>query len=251
MKTLQAVKVELDRLDSLLNRDVTILRNRIEEANRQYTVARCGKRQFVLKFVQLPKECVCCRKRYEAAETEFIAAKVELHRTSESKELLSEHLCTIIQQNEARKAEKLADLLKTLELENSALGSTLRGPESLSGPALFQKTPTPGMNIWPRERLGSRENSPSHKDSGLVGPLASGEAHTNIQEKSSELSDLGPATHEKFSSSFSGGPTLQSPSSDNAGLHAIDNPLQHIDGSDPGRDYSDTTFSKQSSEANS
>ena len=34
------MKAELDRLDGLLNRDVTILRDRIEEANRQYTTAR-------------------------------------------------------------------------------------------------------------------------------------------------------------------------------------------------------------------
>ena len=39
-ETLHRVKEELTRLDSLLNRDVTILRSRIEEADRQYTAAR-------------------------------------------------------------------------------------------------------------------------------------------------------------------------------------------------------------------
>ena len=112
------------------------------------------------------------RKRYDAAEAEFIAAKLELHRTSESKELLSEHLCTIIQQNEARKAKKLADLLQTLELENSQTDSSLASLPSTSkptsGPALYQKTPTPGINIWPRERLDSKENSPSRKETGSL-----------------------------------------------------------------------------------
>ena len=39
-KTLQSVREELTRLDSVLSRDVTILRNRIEEATRQYSAAR-------------------------------------------------------------------------------------------------------------------------------------------------------------------------------------------------------------------
>ena len=139
-KKLQAVKDELARLDSLLNRDVTILRDKIEGADRQYTVAR---------------------KRYETAEAEFVAAKLALHKASEAKELLSEHLCTIIQQNEVRKAEKLAELLKTLELEGQSDNSAAT---SLPGHALFQKTPTPGINIWPRERLGSKDDSSNKKD---------------------------------------------------------------------------------------
>ena len=98
------------------------------------------------------------------AEAEFVAAKLELHRSSESKELLSEHLCTIIQQNEIRKAEKLANLLKTLKLENMAEDSSHSHSVSI-----FQKTPTPGTDIWPRERLGSDERAPSQKETGLTG----------------------------------------------------------------------------------
>ena len=134
-KKLQEVKEELARLDGLLNRDVTILRAKIEGADRHYTSAR---------------------KRYETAETEFVAAKLALHKASEAKELLSGHLCTIIQQNEVRKAEKLAELLKTLELESQAVEHANR---VLSGHVLFQKTPTPGLSIWPRERQLSMENS--------------------------------------------------------------------------------------------
>lgn len=44
---------------------------------------------------------------------------MELYKWSEQKELLSEHLCIIIHQNESRKAEKLSELLKSLQLEDS------------------------------------------------------------------------------------------------------------------------------------
>ena len=104
------------------------------------------------------------RKRYELAEREFVSAKIALHRSSESKELLSEHLCTIIQKNEILKAEKLAGLLRTLELENED-GKTDSSLQFSSGGVLFHKTPTPGANIWPHERQGSREIS-ARNDTG-------------------------------------------------------------------------------------
>lgn len=56
------------------------------------------------------------RKRYERAEKEFINAKVNLHDKTELKDQLAEHLCSIIQQNEERKAKKLAELMAKLEL---------------------------------------------------------------------------------------------------------------------------------------
>ena len=143
-KKLLAVKGELAKLDSLLNRDVAILRAKIEEADRQYTATR---------------------KRYDAAETEFVAAKLALHKASEAKELLSEHLCAIIQQNELRKSEKLAELLKTLELESQSEEENAT-TKNLSG--LFQKTPTPGINIWPRERLCSNETQSNKNDTRTI-----------------------------------------------------------------------------------
>eukprot|EP00079_Xenopus_tropicalis_P024325 XP_012816906.1 PREDICTED: RAB6-interacting golgin isoform X3 [Xenopus tropicalis] len=57
------------------------------------------------------------RKRYDKAEAEYILAKVDLHKKTELKEQLTEHLCTIIQQNEARKAKKLEELMQQLEVE--------------------------------------------------------------------------------------------------------------------------------------
>ena len=102
------------------------------------------------------------RKRYEHAEVEFIAAKQILHDTSETKELLSEHLCNVIQQNEIRKAKKLAELLHALNVE-----SGITNPASMpSLPVLLQRTPTPGLDVWPRKER--RKTSVQKIDSPLL-----------------------------------------------------------------------------------
>ena len=67
----------------------------------------------------LEKLINCCRKRYDRAEREFIEAKTDLHSKSEAKDLLTEHLYTVIHQNEVRKARKLAELTHKLELEDN------------------------------------------------------------------------------------------------------------------------------------
>lgn len=46
-----------------------------------------------------------------------MAAKLDLQKKTEVKEQLAEHLSTIIQQNELRKAKKLEELMKELEVE--------------------------------------------------------------------------------------------------------------------------------------
>ncbi|XP_023787332.1 RAB6-interacting golgin, partial [Cyanistes caeruleus] len=58
-----------------------------------------------------------CRKRYDKAESEYVAAKLDLQHKTEIKEHLTEHLCTIIQQNELRKARKLEELMQQLDVE--------------------------------------------------------------------------------------------------------------------------------------
>lgn len=63
------------------------------------------------------KWCWFCRKRYDKAESEYVAAKLDLQHKTEIKEHLTEHLCTIIQQNELRKARKLEELMQQLEVE--------------------------------------------------------------------------------------------------------------------------------------
>ncbi|XP_074654818.1 uncharacterized protein LOC141908615 [Tubulanus polymorphus] len=92
------IQKELTHLDSLLSVDVKILRDKIEGACREFLHAQ---------------------KHYEKAECEFITAKLELHKASELKEELTEHLYTIIHQNEVRKAQKLSQLMHELELETT------------------------------------------------------------------------------------------------------------------------------------
>lgn len=56
------------------------------------------------------------RKMYQQIESQFLKAKLELHQSSEKKELLTEHLCTIISHNEDRKAKKLTELMEKVGL---------------------------------------------------------------------------------------------------------------------------------------
>lgn len=46
----------------------------------------------------------------------FLKAKLDLHNASEKKELLAEHLCTIISHNENKKAKKLNELMEKVGL---------------------------------------------------------------------------------------------------------------------------------------
>lgn len=93
---LKRIQKELQALDDMVSNDIGILRGRIEQASWDYSTAR---------------------KRYEKAEAEYVAAKLDLHRRTEVKEQLTEHLCAIIQQNELRKAHKLEELMEQLQLQ--------------------------------------------------------------------------------------------------------------------------------------
>ncbi|XP_051854925.1 RAB6-interacting golgin isoform X1 [Antechinus flavipes] len=93
---LQRIQKELQALDDMVSADIGILRNRIDQASLDYSYAR---------------------KRFDKAEAEYVAAKLDLQRKTEIKEHLTEHLCTIIQQNELRKARKLEALMQQLEVE--------------------------------------------------------------------------------------------------------------------------------------
>lgn len=77
---------------------------------------------------QIPNKSICLspflfRKRYEKAESEYVTAKLDLHKKTEIKEQLTEHLCAIIQQNELRKAHKLEELLQQLHLSGHRGGT--------------------------------------------------------------------------------------------------------------------------------
>ncbi|XP_062921008.1 RAB6-interacting golgin isoform X2 [Mobula hypostoma] len=93
---LKHIQKELQSLDNLLSNGVNVLRNRIEQSSLEYYQAK---------------------KRYDKAEVEYVAAKLDLHKKIELKEQLTEHLCAIIQQNELRKAKKLEELMRQLEME--------------------------------------------------------------------------------------------------------------------------------------
>ncbi|NWU70548.1 GORAB protein, partial [Pterocles burchelli] len=93
---LKRIQKELQALDDMVSADIGILRNLIDQASLDYS---------------------CARKRYDKAESEYVAAKLDLQHKTEIKEHLTEHLCTIIQQNELRKAKKLEELMQQLEVE--------------------------------------------------------------------------------------------------------------------------------------
>ncbi|KAJ8376151.1 hypothetical protein SKAU_G00067310 [Synaphobranchus kaupii] len=92
---LKRIQKELQALDDMVSNDIGILRGRIEQASWDYSTAR---------------------KRYEKAEVEYVSAKLDLQKKTDVKEQLTEHLYAIIQENELRKACKLEELMKQLEL---------------------------------------------------------------------------------------------------------------------------------------
>lgn len=88
-------------------------------------------------------------------------AKVALHHSTEHKELLAEHLCAVIQENEIRKAKKLEELMVKLNLTvGDDEGST--APKAL----LYQRTPTPRYEHWPQSpaRSHSKTDNQPEKD---------------------------------------------------------------------------------------
>ncbi|XP_033011853.1 RAB6-interacting golgin [Lacerta agilis] len=93
---LKRIQTQLQALDDMVSADIGILRNRIDQASLDYS---------------------CARKRYDKAEAEYVSAKLDLQKKTEVKEQLTEHLCTIIQQNELRKANKLEELMQQLDVE--------------------------------------------------------------------------------------------------------------------------------------
>ncbi|XP_055623207.1 RAB6-interacting golgin, partial [Toxorhynchites rutilus septentrionalis] len=92
---LQEIRTELAKLDTELASDVSILRKQIDAAS--------------LHFSNVEKN-------YLSIENLFLKAKVELHQAHERKEMLTEHLCTIISHNEERKAKRLSELMEKVGL---------------------------------------------------------------------------------------------------------------------------------------
>lgn len=90
---LEKIKKELQVLDSQFSQDVSVLRQKIDQACLSYADAE---------------------KHYLKVEKEFLQAKIHLQKEKEKKELLTEHLCALITHNETRKAQKLETLMLEL-----------------------------------------------------------------------------------------------------------------------------------------
>jgi len=110
-RKLEIVQHELQKIDLLLNTDVQYLRDSIEQASYEFMRAQ---------------------KRYDDAEKEFVDAKMNLYGVMERKELLTDHLCSIIEQNEMRKAKRLNELMEELELEGVKIETEEKGDISLT-----------------------------------------------------------------------------------------------------------------------
>lgn len=99
---LEEIKQALDVLDSELSNDVSILRKQIESAT--------------LHFNNVERQ-------YCAIEKTFLKAKQDLYMAHEKKEMLTEHLYTIIAHNEDRKAKRLSELMAKVGLSLTENGS--------------------------------------------------------------------------------------------------------------------------------
>uniref|UniRef100_A0A1B6FQ09 RAB6-interacting golgin n=2 Tax=Cuerna arida TaxID=1464854 RepID=A0A1B6FQ09_9HEMI len=106
-RRLSQIEDELKKLDLQLSNDVSVLRNQIEVAS--------------LEFME-------AQKRFDRAEKEYLDAKLALFTKKERKELLTGHLCTIIEQNELRKAKKLSDLMDKLQLGSVVIEKSMEKP---------------------------------------------------------------------------------------------------------------------------
>ncbi|XP_022215414.2 RAB6-interacting golgin [Drosophila obscura] len=94
-RKIEEIRHELSKLENDLAVDVAMLRKQIDNA--------------CIHFANVEKQ-------YVRIEAQFLKAKVDLHNASEKKELLTEHLCTVIAHNEDRKAQKLTELMQKVGL---------------------------------------------------------------------------------------------------------------------------------------
>lgn len=97
-RKIEEIRNELSKLDNELATDVAILRQQIDSA--------------CIHYANIEKQ-------YSKIEAQFLKAKLDLHNACEKKELLTEHLCTVIAHNEDRKAQKLSELMEKVGLTAS------------------------------------------------------------------------------------------------------------------------------------
>lgn len=94
-KKLNEIGQALAVLDSELSNDVAILRKQIEIATLHFNTIE---------------------RHYSTIEKTFLKAKQDLYQAHEKKEMLTEHLYTIIAHNEDRKAKRLSELMEKVGL---------------------------------------------------------------------------------------------------------------------------------------
>eukprot|EP01001_Neometanema_parovale_P001044 NODE_1117_length_1884_cov_52.050539_g985_i1.p1 GENE.NODE_1117_length_1884_cov_52.050539_g985_i1~~NODE_1117_length_1884_cov_52.050539_g985_i1.p1 ORF type:complete len:573 (+),score=118.12 NODE_1117_length_1884_cov_52.050539_g985_i1:61-1779(+) len=99
--TLESVQKELARVDFVIANDVANIREQIDKSAEELYVAR---------------------KRFDYAEAEFIAAKLNLKMFEAYKVELTEYLCMLVQENQRRKTEKLEELSAKLSGKEEAWG---------------------------------------------------------------------------------------------------------------------------------
>ncbi|XP_027751661.1 RAB6-interacting golgin isoform X2 [Empidonax traillii] len=146
---LKRIQKELQALDDMVSADIGILRNRIDQASLEYSHAR---------------------KRYEKAESEYVAAKLDLQHKTELKEQLTEHLCTIIQQNELRKARKLEELMQQLDVE--ADEENLELEIEVERMLQQQEAEAAGRGSQSHSHAGTAKESPTASGAGREGERA-------------------------------------------------------------------------------
>ncbi|KAK3747928.1 hypothetical protein QZH41_008846 [Actinostola sp. cb2023] len=120
------------------------------------------------------------RKRYEHAESEFVSAKIDLHKKTERKEMLIGHLLAIIQQNEERKAKKLEELMAKLDVSEEVLEEERQHNQHDDGNKSVEKG---------NEMDGNMEKADEH------GKIT--ESENNVKEDKSEVNENSNVKEEK------------------------------------------------------
>lgn len=161
-QVLSLVQKELSHLDSLLSADVAILRDKIEESSRDYLSAQ---------------------RRYEKAEKEFVEAKMDLHRKTERKDLLTEHLYTIIRENELRKAKKLEELMAKLDVTDEDGFSAQNEGDQPSVEQNNSEVSVPLEEKASRDVLESNSSSPSSACNDVEGKTPIKETDVDLAKK--------------------------------------------------------------------
>ena len=116
-----------------------------------------------------------------------MAAKMDLHKKTDTKEQLTEHLCAIIQQNELRKAERLEELMKQLQLQTTEeeLDAARRLVEQEEEEEERRKKEALTVSKSDQEKLGAEQNgekaepcSDPDRESAVVETVVPGSAST-------------------------------------------------------------------------